>query len=63
MIIVKDKDWPAEDSKKDSCLELKTREVNSLIWTTGYWRNILGQSLDNDLQDYKGIDAVLCDNC
>jgi superfamily II DNA helicase RecQ len=36
VIIVEDKDWPAEDSKKDSCLELKTREVNSLIRMTGY---------------------------
>ena len=31
VIIVEDKDWPAEDLRKDSCLELKTREVNSLI--------------------------------
>jgi hypothetical protein len=36
MIIVKDKDWPVKDSKKDNCLELKTREVNSLIQMTGY---------------------------
>jgi superfamily II DNA helicase RecQ len=63
MIIIKDKDWPAEDPKKDSCLELKTREVNSLIRMTGCRRSILGRSLDNDLQDCKGINAVLCDNC
>ncbi|KAH8591172.1 P-loop containing nucleoside triphosphate hydrolase protein [Bisporella sp. PMI_857] len=30
VIIIEDKDWPAEDPQKDSCLELKTREVNSL---------------------------------
>jgi superfamily II DNA helicase RecQ len=63
VIIVEDKDWPAEDSKKDSGLELKTREVNSLIRTRGCRRSILGRSLDNDLRDCKGIDAVLCDNC
>jgi hypothetical protein len=40
VIIVEDKDWPAEDPKKDSYLELKTREVNSLIRMTGCWRNI-----------------------
>ena len=34
-IIIEDKDWPAGDPTKDSCLELKTREVNSLIWD--YW--------------------------
>jgi superfamily II DNA helicase RecQ len=62
VIIVKDKDWPAEDSRKDSCLELKTREVNSLIRTTGYRHSILGRSLDNDLRDYKGINTVLYDN-
>jgi superfamily II DNA helicase RecQ len=63
VIIIEDKDWPAEDSKKDSGLELKTREVNSLIRTKGCWCSILGCSLDNDLRDCKGIDAVLCDNC
>jgi superfamily II DNA helicase RecQ len=63
VIIVEDKDWPAEDSKKDSGLELKTREVNSLIRTKGCRRSILGRSLDNDLRDCKGIGAVLCDNC
>jgi hypothetical protein len=35
MIIVEDKDWLAKDSKKDSCLELKTREMNNLIRMTG----------------------------
>jgi superfamily II DNA helicase RecQ len=63
IIVVEDKDWLIEDPKKDSCLELKTREVNSLIRAKGYRRSILGQSLDNDLRDYKGIDAVLCNNC
>ncbi len=63
VIIVEDKDWPAEDPRKDSCLKLKTREVNSLIRATGCRRSILGWCLDNDLRDYKGIDAVLYDNC
>jgi superfamily II DNA helicase RecQ len=63
MIVIKDKNWPAEDLKKNSSFELKTREVNSLIRATGYRRSILGCSLDNDLRDYKGIDIVLCDNC
>ena len=63
VIIIEDKDWPAEDPKKDSCLELKTREVNSLIRTKGCRRSILGRCLDNDLRDCRGIDAVLCDNC
>jgi hypothetical protein len=63
MIIIKDREWPAEDLSKDSSLELKTREVNSLIRTQGCWRSILGRCLDNDLQDCKGIDTILCDNC
>ena len=62
IIIVKDKDWPAKDSRKDNCLELKTREVNNLIRITGYRYNILGRSLDNDLRDYKGINIVLYNN-
>ena len=62
-IIIEDKDWPAGDPTKDSCLELKTREVNSLIRTTGCRRSILGRCLDNDLRDCRGIDAVRCDNC
>jgi superfamily II DNA helicase RecQ len=62
-IIIEDKDWPARDPTKDSCLELKTREVNSLIRTTGCRRSILGRCLDNDLRDCRGIDAVWCDNC
>jgi superfamily II DNA helicase RecQ len=63
VIIIEDKDWPAEDPAKDSCLELKTREVNSLIRAKGCRRSILGRCLDNDLRDCRGIDAVLCDNC
>jgi superfamily II DNA helicase RecQ len=63
VIIIEDKDWPAEDPTKDSCLELKTREVNSLVRATGCRRCILGRCLDNDLWDCKGIGAVLCDNC
>lgn len=49
IIIIEDKNWPAEDLKKDSCLELKMREVNSLIRATGYRYSILGRYLDNDL--------------
>jgi superfamily II DNA helicase RecQ len=63
MIVIEDKDWLREDPKKDSSLELKTREVNSLIRATSCRRSILGRSLDNDLRDYKGINTVLCDNC
>jgi hypothetical protein len=63
VIIVEDKDWPAGDPAKDSCLELKTREVNSLVRAKGCRRSILGRYLDNDLRDCKGIDAVLCDKC
>jgi len=62
MIIVKDKDWPAKDSRKNSYLELKTREINNLIRITGYRHNILGRNLDNDLRDYKGINIVLYNN-
>jgi superfamily II DNA helicase RecQ len=62
VIIIEDKDWLAEDLTKDSGLELKTREVNSLIRTRGCRRSILGRYLDSDLRDYKGIDIVLCDN-
>ncbi|KAG0648381.1 DEAD-box ATP-dependent RNA helicase 21 [Hyphodiscus hymeniophilus] len=63
VIIIEDKDWPTEDPEKDSCLELKTHEVNSLIGTKGCRQSILSRCLDNDLRDCKGIDAVLCDNC
>ena len=63
MIIFKDKDWPVEDPKKDSGFKLKICEVNSLVRTQGCWRSILGQCLNNDLWDCKGIDAVLCNNC
>ncbi len=62
MIIIKNKDQPVEDLRKDSYLKLKTREVNSLIRVTGYQYSILGQYLDNDLQDYKGINTVLYNN-
>jgi ERCC4-related helicase len=36
IIIIENKDWPAEDSKKDSYLELKIYKVNSLIRITDY---------------------------
>jgi superfamily II DNA helicase RecQ len=35
VIIIEDKDWLAEGPKKDSCLKLKMREVNSLLQTKG----------------------------
>ncbi|PMD63722.1 uncharacterized protein K444DRAFT_522351, partial [Hyaloscypha bicolor E] len=63
IIIIEDKDWPAENSKKDSCLELKTHKVNSLIRIKDYRYSILGRSLDNDLRDYKRINTVLYNNC
>jgi hypothetical protein len=62
-MIIEDKDWPGGDPEKDSCLELKMREVNWLIRTTGCRRSVLGRCLDNDLRDCKEIDAVGCDNC
>lgn len=63
-IIIEDKDWPVEDPSKDGCLELKVREVNSLIRTQGCRRRILGQCLDGDVRDCKGIGAAaLCNNC
>jgi superfamily II DNA helicase RecQ len=49
IIIIEDREWPAEDLSKDSSLELKKHEVNSLIRTQGCRRSILGQCLDNDL--------------
>jgi superfamily II DNA helicase RecQ len=36
VIIIEDKDWLAEDSKKDNYLELKIYKVNSLIRITDY---------------------------
>jgi hypothetical protein len=62
MVVIEDKDWPEEDAAKDSCLELKRREVNSFIRTKGCRRRILGRCLDSDLQDCKGIEAVLYNN-
>ena len=62
-IIIEDKDWPGGDPEKDSCLELKTREVSSLIRTTGCQCSVLGRYLDNDLRDCKGMDAVYYNNC
>jgi superfamily II DNA helicase RecQ len=61
-IIIEDKDWPTEDLEKDSCFELKTRKVNSLIRIKSFRRSILGRWLDNNLRDYKGIGAILCNN-
>ena len=64
MFVVEDRDWPSEDVSRDSCLELKMQEVNSLVRTKGCRRRVLGQCLDNDPRDCGGIDgAVPCDNC
>ncbi|KFZ01674.1 hypothetical protein V500_00657 [Pseudogymnoascus sp. VKM F-4518 (FW-2643)] len=49
MVVIEDKDWPEEVAAKDSCLELKRREVNGLILTKGCRRSILGRCLDSDL--------------
>lgn len=62
-IIVKDKDWPAEDATRDSYAELKVREVNMLVRTRGCRRRILGQCLDLDPRECKEIGSVACDNC
>ncbi|RYP21174.1 hypothetical protein DL767_009320 [Monosporascus sp. MG133] len=52
VIVVVEKDWPFEDPKADAQVELKTREVRSLIQTSGCQRRILGQCLD-DTRDCK----------
>ncbi|KAL2201601.1 hypothetical protein CC79DRAFT_1351830 [Sarocladium strictum] len=62
-VIVEDKDWPSEDASKDGYLEVKVREVNSLVQTRGCRRRLLGQYLDSDLRDCKALEAVICDNC
>jgi superfamily II DNA helicase RecQ len=62
-IVLEDRDWPVEDDETDSRLELKQREVNSFVRTTGCRRSILGRILDGDVRDCKRIKAVLCDNC
>ena len=62
-IVVEDRDWPSEGGGEDAFLELKEREVRSLVRTKGCRRRVLGQCLDNDTRDCKGIDAVSCDNC
>jgi superfamily II DNA helicase RecQ len=62
MIIIEDKDWLIKDLTKDSDLKLKTYKVNSLIRTRGCRRSILSRYLNSDLQNYKGIDAVLYNN-
>lgn len=63
VMVVEDKDWPAKDVKQDAYLELKTREVQSLVRTEGCRRVVMGRCLDNDLRDCRAIEAVLCDNC
>ncbi|KID97252.1 recQ family helicase, partial [Metarhizium majus ARSEF 297] len=62
-IVVEEKDWPADDTATDRFVEPKRREVNSLIRTQGCRRRVLGQCLDGDPRDCRGINAVLCDNC
>ncbi|KAK9443936.1 hypothetical protein VB005_02462 [Metarhizium brunneum] len=62
-IVVEEKDWPADDTATDRFVEPKGREVNSLIRTQGCRRRVLGQCLDGDPRDCRGINAVLCDNC
>jgi hypothetical protein len=62
--VVKEKDWLSEDLRTDGRLEMKVREVNSLIRTEGCRRRILSQCLDNDTRDCDRIDnAVLYNNC
>ncbi|KAL2212891.1 hypothetical protein CC79DRAFT_1330197, partial [Sarocladium strictum] len=55
--------WPSEDALKDGYLEVKVREVNSLVRTRGCRRRLLRQYLDSDLRDCKALKAVICDNC
>ncbi|KAL2208332.1 P-loop containing nucleoside triphosphate hydrolase protein, partial [Sarocladium strictum] len=62
-VIVEDKDWPSEDASKDGYLEVKVREVNSLVRTRGCWRRLLRQYLDSDLRDCKALEAIMCNNC
>ncbi len=62
-IVVEDKDWPVEDLAKEGGIEVKAREVDALIRTMHCRRSILGRSLDGDLRDCGGMQAVLCDNC
>ncbi|PQE18961.1 recQ family helicase protein [Rutstroemia sp. NJR-2017a BBW] len=59
-IVVEDKDWPVEDTAKESQLELKAREVNRLIRTAGCRRSILGRHLDSDLRDCRGLRRRSC---
>lgn len=62
-MLIEDRDWPAPDERQDAYLELKTREVRSLVRTEGCRRAIIGRCLDGDVWDCKAIEAVLCDNC
>ncbi|KAL2212894.1 hypothetical protein CC79DRAFT_1326816, partial [Sarocladium strictum] len=62
-VIVEDKDWPSEDASKNGYLEVKVREVNSLVRTRGCRWRLLKQYLDSDLRDCKALEAVMCDNC
>lgn len=62
-IVVEEKDWPSDGATTDKVVEPKKREVDNLIRTQGCRRRVLGQCLDGDPRDCKGIKAVLCDNC
>lgn len=63
MIVVDYKEWSSGGLKADVCLELKIREVHSLIRTKGCRRRAIGQYLDNDTRRCNGVDAGLRDNC
>jgi superfamily II DNA helicase RecQ len=45
VVVIEEKDWPEEVAARDSCLELKRREVNSFIWTKGCRHMILMRCL------------------
>ena len=40
VVVIEEKDWPEKDAAKDTCLELKRREVNSFIRTKVCRRSI-----------------------
>ena len=67
IIVIEERDWPAEDPKGDACLTIKEREVGSLVRTKGCRRRVMGQCLDSDVRDCRGLgtkdEAVRCDNC
>ena len=62
VIVVEKKDWPAEDERQDVFVEPDRREVHSLIRTAGCRRRVIGRCLDNDVREYRAINAICCDN-